>query len=275
MEYWYQKIIEEMLDISDIRSRATVIPSCPPTLNVNRLDSKPVTYWRGEKAIKDTSTAKFSQISLTPYSHAVIVVLTKELVDDAAGAGVNNIIDFVTRQVVEQLAEDDERMFIRGTGATQPTGIDSYQATIPRQVTTAAGIMDSDTLIAAKLRLSQKYLRKAVWIMNSETLRRAMQLKDTQNRYLFIPDPTGKEPGTLLGLPIIRNDSLNQTRCWLADLSGYMIGIREGITVSQSEEAYITDIGSLWERNMVAVRVEERIDAELADLHCAVVIHGC
>ena len=99
-----------------------------------------------------------------------------------------------------------------------------------------------------------------------------MQLKDSQNRNIFVPDPTGATPGTILGRPCLRNDSLNATHIWLIDLSGYYIGVRGGINVMQSEEAYVTPVGSLWEKNLIGIRVEERIDAELADLHCAVVI---
>ena len=271
--YWYDKIVEEMRDVSDIRQRSTIIDPCPATLYINQLDSRPVSYWRGEKSIKDTSTAKFAQISLTPYSHAVIITCTKELVADAE-VGVSNIIDYLTKLVVQEMAEEDERMFMTGTGVTQPTGIDNYNATIARSVTTGAGVADVDTLIAAKYRLGSKYLRNAVWILNSDTLRRIMQLKDTNNQLLFIPDPSDAEKGTLLGIPVIRNDWLNQTRGWLIDLKGYYVGVREGINVSQSEEAYLTPIGSLWERNMVAIRVEERIDGELADLHCACVLNG-
>jgi HK97 family phage major capsid protein len=271
---WYNRIVEEKRDISDIRNRATVIEDCPPTFYIDQLESRPNVYWRGELTTKDTSTASFTQISLTPYSLAVIVALSKELAADATVGIPEGIVNYITKLIVTSLAEEEEKRFVMGTGATQPTGIDAYAATIARSVTTGAGVADSDTLIAATLRLGQQYLQNAVWIMNSECLRRVMQLKDSQNRYLFLPDPTGKTPGTILGRPIIRNDSLNQTRAWLIDLKGYYIGVRGGISVMQSEEAYITPTGSAFEKNLIYIRVEERLDAELADLHCACVVNG-
>jgi len=42
----------------------------------------------------------------------------------------------------------------------------------------------------------------------------------------------------------------------------------------QSEEATITGVGNLFERNEIAIRVEERVDGELADLNSASVLTG-
>lgn len=270
-QVWYRTIVEELRDISDIRSRATVIDPCPQTLKISKLENKPVPFWTGELVVKDTSTAQFEQISLTPYTLAVIVLLSKQLAEDAEVGG--SIVDYVQRKIIEGINEEEEKAFAVGSGTGRPTGIDTYNATIPRIVPCpAAALTTADPLISAYYKLGQRYLRNAVWLMNSITLTKVMQLKDSQNRNIFVPDPTGATPGTILGRPVVRNDSLNATRIWLIDLKGYMIGVRGGISISQSEEAYVTAVGSLWERNLIGIRVEERIDGELADYHSAVVI---
>jgi len=267
----YQDIIEELRDSAIIRSKATIIDPCPPHLDITNLASRPKVYWRGESAVKSTSTAEFGQISLTPYSLAVIVVLTRELVADAVIPA--SMTSYITRLLSVAIAEEEDKVFTTGNGTGRPTGIDAYAATIHRIVTTPANVLVPDSIIEAFYRLGSQYRKNAVWIMNSLTLTKAMQLKDSQNRYLFVADPTGVLPGTLLGKPVFEQNDLTQSHIWLADLRGYVIGIREGITVMQSEEAYV-DTHSMFERNEIAIRVEERIDGETADLDSMVVITG-
>ena len=269
---WELDIVEEMRDDSVIRPLATVISPCPKQLNIAQLATRPIVKFRGEKSIKDTSTLGFTQIALTPYSLACIVPLTKELVEDAEVGG--NIVALVTRVIGTAIAEREDKAFAVGSGTNEPTGIDNYSGTVARSVTTPANVLTSDSLIETFYRLGQKYRKRAVWLMNGITLTKAMQLKDSQNRYLFIPDPTGQTPGTLLGRPVLEQNDLPLTRIWLGDLRGYWIGDRHGIAVDQSEEATLEGIGNLWERNMVAVRVEKRVDGEMADTNAFAVLNG-
>jgi len=267
----YNQIVEEQRDVAVIRPRATVIDPCPKQLNIDQLATRPKVYWRSEAAVKSTSTLQFNQISLTPYSLAVIVVLTKELVADAQIPP--SIINYVINQIATAIAEEEDKVFMVGTGSGQPTGIDTYSSTVHRTVTTAANVLTYDCLVDALYKLGSKYRRNAVWLMNSNTLRKVMLLKDSQNRPIFVADPTGDLPGTVLGRPVLEQNNLAESHIWLIDLKGYWIGVREGINVMQSEEASVGGY-STFERNEVAIRVEERVDGELADLDCAVCITG-
>jgi len=271
----YQKIVEEQVDLQQISSRAYVINDCPASLNIDQLVGRPKSSWTAEKAIKDTTTATFAQITLTPYTVACIVVLTNKLEEDAEV--VAPISQYITQKMAESITAEIERTFAVGAGTTQPTGINAYAATVHRIIATPANVLAADSLIEAVYSLGQKYLANAVWLMNSITLRKAMQLKDSQNRYLFIADPTGKTPGTILGYPVVRVDALPAANVWFGDLKGYWIGYRGGISVAKSTDASIsmgTDSINLFERNMFAIRVERRVDGELADLDSMAVITG-
>lgn len=268
---WYTQIVEEIRDVAQIRSRATVIPNAPRQLNINSIVGTPKAKFRAESALKDTSTVTFGQISLTPYSLAVIVVLTKELIEDAQVA--EGIIPLVTRKMAQSISEREERAFAAGSGTAEPTGIDNYNTSV-KSVASVGNVVTSDAFIRALYRLGQSYRANAVWLMNSLTLSKVMQLKDTNGRYLFIADLTGATAGTLLGRTVIEQNDLPQSRVWLVDLRGYYIADSSGISVSQSEEATITGVGNLFEQNQVAIRVERRVDGELADPNGAVVITG-
>ena len=268
----YQQIVEEQRNSQVIASRAKIINNCPAHLDIDQLVGRPKMSWTAEKAVKDTSTATFNQIDLTPYSVTCIVAITNKLEEDAEV--VAPISQYVTGLIATSLNEELERVFSVGTGTTQPSGIDSYSATVHRIVATPANVITSDSLIDVVSRLGQKYLTNAVWLMNSQAWRVAMQLKDSQNRYLFVPDPTGKTPGTILGYPILRCDDFPNGHIWFGDLQGYWIGYRGGINVAKSTDATLEGIGNLFERNMFAIRVERRVDAEMADLDAFVYLSG-
>jgi len=268
----YQRIVEEQRDDSVIASRATIIDPCPAHLDIDQLIGRPKMYWTAEKAIKDTTTATFNQIDLTPYTVACIVVITNKLEEDAEV--VAPLSTYITGLMATALNEELERVFAQGTGTTQPTGINAYAATVHRIVATPANVANTNSAIEVVSRLGQKYTKNAVWLMNSVAWRKAMQLVDSQNRPIFIADPTGKMPGTILGYPVLRCDALPQSNVWFGDLKGYWIGYRGGISVAKSTDATIDGVGNLFERNMFAIRVERRVDAELADLDSMVVCTG-
>jgi HK97 family phage major capsid protein len=269
----YNEIVEEMRDDTVIRSKARVIPNCPAIFAIDQLVGRPKASWTAEKAVKDTTTATFAQISLTPYTLACIAVMTNQLIQDAEAGGF--FVTYMTEKIATAINEKEDEAFAIGSGSGQPTGIDNYNSTIHRIVTTPANVLTADSMIEAYYKLGSKYRNRAVWIMNTQTLTKAMQLKDSQNRYLFIADPTGATPGTILGKPVFEQNNLPQSRIWFGDLKAYWIGDRGGMTIAKSEDATIEGVGNLFERNMTAIRVEKRVDAELVDLDAFCVISGC
>lgn len=261
-EEWQNEIVEDILDATVIRPRATVVQMTTDTLHLPQLATRPHVYWTAEKAVKSTSTATFTEITFTPYTLAVIVVLTKQLVADASVGVGSGIISYVTRLVVQAIGAEEDRVFINGAGTTQPTGITAYTL---GSTASAGGALTGDHLINAYYRLEQGYRRTAVWIMNSRTIAHVKRLKDSQNRYLFMDALTAGGYPTVLGAPVIEQNDLASATVLFGDLSRYYIAQREGISMAQSEDATVAGY-SMFERNEVAVRVEERLDGELVDV---------
>jgi HK97 family phage major capsid protein len=268
----YNEIVEEMRDDTVIRAKARVIPNCPAILAIDQLVGRPKASWTAEKAVKDTTTATFAQISLTPYTLACIAVMTNQLIQDAEAGGF--FVTYMTEKLATAINEKEDEAFATGSGTGQPTGIDAYAATVHRIIAEPANVVTADSLIRANYTLGTKYRNKAVWVMNTQTLVKVMQLKDGQNRYLFIADPTGATPGTILGKPVFEQNNLPQNHIWFGDLKSYWIGDRGGMTIAKSEDATIEGVGNLFERNMTAIRVEKRVDGELVDLDAMVCITG-
>lgn len=267
-EEWANQIIEKRDDVTIIRPRATTIQMTTDTLHLPQLATKPHVYWTAEKSVKSTSTATFDEITFTPYTLAVIIVLTKQLVADASVGLPSGIINYVTNLVVRAIATEEDRVFLTGAGTTQPTGLSAYTfgATV-----SAANALTGDHIISAYYKLGMAYRADAVWIMNSRVIANIKGLKDTTNRYLFSDALTAGGYPTLLGRPVLESNQIGSSTIYLGDLKAYYIAQREGISMMQSEEATVGGY-SMFERNEVAVRVEERLDGELTDVNAFVSI---
>lgn len=256
----FSEIVNELAKVTVMRSNARVIPNCPAHLDISGLTTLPTPQWRGEAAKKQSSTVIFGTQALTPYSVAVLVVLTNELKEDS----MIDITSFITDAMVEALSEEEDVVFAKGNGTGKPSGLEHYYAAYPaaRKVLNATIADIGDRVVAADSRLKPKYRPAAKWYMPQSQLEKIRILRAAATgQFLFQPDPTGAFVGTLCGKPVMLNDNL--TNIWFGDLGkAYWIGQRGGLRVAQSTEATIGSV-NLFENNMFALRVEERIDGEL------------
>lgn len=256
-------IIEDARDQNIMRQIARpAITIRSDTFHLPSLASRPQAAWRNEKAVKNTSTANFGENVFTPYSLAVIVSLSNELVADASLGVGGSIVNYVANLMSTAVAEKEEQAFWTGTGSGQPSGVDGGVYSLR---TVSAGLTDTtraDAIISAFHRTPQGYRNRGVWVGNSSTWEKVSQLKDTQNNYLLTrlaDSPTQ----TLKGRPVYESNYLaGGTLLYGAFSDAYQIVDREGISVRVSDEATVGG-QSAFERNLTHIRVEKRVDAEL------------
>lgn len=262
-EEFANMIVEDIRDLNIMRQFASVMTTNTDTVHIPSLISRPKAAWRAEKAVKNTSTASFSENVLTPYSLAAIVPLSNELVADAQLGVGGAIVNYIAGLISTALAEKEEQAFWTGSGTGQPTGIDGGGYTL-RTVAAGAGASDSqraDALISAYHNTPQGYRNRAVWVMNMGTLGEVGRLKDSQNRYL-LTDLAGSPTQTIKGRPVYESNFLAGGTALFGDFSFYQIVDREGISVRVSDEATVAG-SSAFEKNLTYVRVEKRVDGEL------------
>lgn len=263
-EEFANMIIEDIRDINIMRQIAA-----PPmtisgdTLHIPSLVSRPKATFRAEKAVKNTSTATFSENVLTPYSLAVIVGMSKEFASDASLGVSGSVVNYIAGLMAVSLAEREEQAFWTGNGTGQPTGVDGGAYTL-RTVAAGAGASDAqkaDAIVSAFQRTPQGYRNRAVWVGNSQTWEEVGRLKDTQGRYL-LTQLADSPTQSLRGRPVYEQNNLAGGVLLFGDYSFYQIVDREGISVDISTEATVGG-QSAFERNLTFVRVEKRVDAEL------------
>lgn len=256
-------IIEDIRDISIMRQFASVMTTTTDTVHIPSLVSRPKAAWRSEKAVKNTSTATFSENVLTPYSLAAIVPLSNELVADAQLGVGGSIVNYIAGLMSTAIAEKEEEAFWVGNGTGKPTGVDGGAYTL-RTIAAGAGASDTqraDAIVSAYHNTPQGYRNRAVWVGNMGTWGNVGRLKDSQNRYL-LTDLAGSPTQTLKGRPVYESNFLAGGTLLFGDFSYYQIVDREGISVRVSDEATVAG-SSAFEKNLTYVRVEKRVDAEL------------
>lgn len=255
-------IIEDVRDQNVMRTIArSPITISTDTFHLPNLASRPQANWRNEKAVKSTSTANFGENVFTPYSLAVIVGLSNELVADASLGVGGSIVNYVAGLMSTAVTEKEEQAFWTGNGSGKPSGVDGGVYSLR---TVPAGLTDTtraDAVIAAFHRTPQGYRNQGVWVGNSSTWESVGRLKDSTGQYLLTAlanSPTQ----TLKGRPIYESNYLaGGTLLYGAFNQAYQIVDREGISVRVSDEATVAG-SSAFERNLTFIRVEKRVDAE-------------
>lgn len=254
-EDFMNMIVEDLRDATVMRQIGSVMTTTTDTVHLPKLDTRPKAAWRSEAAVKNTSTAQFSELVFTPYSLASIVTLSQELADDATLGVGGSVVNYIAGLITQALAEEEDSAFFIGNGTGKPTGISTY--TIGSRAKSANL---ADDVIELFHDLKQGYRGRAVWVGNARTLATVRQLKDTQNRYLV--QNLGDSPyGSLLGRPMYEQNNLSN-ELYVGDFSYYQIVDRQGISVRVSDEATVGG-SSAFEKNLVHVRVEKRTDGEL------------
>lgn len=258
-EEFANMIVEDKRDEVVMRQLADTVTISSDKLHLPTLEGRPKAAWRSEAAAKQTSTVQWNELTFTPYSLAAIVGLSQELADDASLGVGGSIVNYVARLMVRALAEKEEEAFWVGDGSGKPTGVNNYTISSVDAGGTDAAL--ADALKAVYFRLPQGHRNNAVYVGHSQALERVAKAKDTQGNYLL--QPLGANPfPTINGKRVYEQNDLPTDVIYFGDFSYYMIVDRQGIQVDFSTEATVAG-SSAFEKNLVFVRVEERVDGEL------------
>lgn len=254
-------IIEDIVDNTIMRGLATQVTINTDTWHLPQLTSRPNVAWRSEAAVKATTTADFSEITLTPYSIAGIVTLSDELVADASLGVGGSIVNYIAQKLATDIGLKEDQAFWVGDGSGKPTGVDNYTL----QIVNASAQTDTaraDAIKRSPLALGQGYRNRGVWVMNSRTMQRVATYKDNDNNYLLtgLGDANTER---LVGRPIFEQNDIPDGKAFFGDFSYYYIADREGMRTKVSDEATVAS-NSAFERDLTHVRVEKRVDGELA-----------
>ena len=248
-----QEMIREIPNINVMRNEVRVIPMKRDVMNITNLVSGPHVTWTSENATKSTTTARFSQLTLTAYKVAAILYSSDELIEDS---DIFDVVSLIISLFSEAIADEEERVIWVGNGTTQPQGIDTA-GTIAAIATVGVGdYTDITRLLHA---LPRKYRNNAKFYMNDTTAQNVELLLDGNNRPLWKDSIADGAPATLKGKSVIISDWVPDRTMYFADMKRtYFLGDRKRMSVKISQ-----DTTQAFTQDMTAIRVVSRVGGQV------------
>ena len=236
-----------------------------------------VTAYRvGETVAITSSKATIGQVTLSLKKVACLIPTSNELLADANVA----VVDLLTQLAAEALAKYEDEWGIAGKGAGE--GI--FQNTNVPTVTLGSGETDyvdihPDDLLDALSKLDESALAGAKWYMSFSVFNALRKQKASTSGDYFLQNPAQGMPATIWNVPVEFVATMPKTSVVsqagtafiaLGNLNYMMFGDGRQYSVDISREATVTDTdGSteikLFEQDMSAVRVIERVDIQIAE----------
>lgn len=241
-----------------IRPRATVFPMSRDKMDVPLEGNAMTLYWSAENTPFTESNPNFGSVTLNTNKLTGLSKMSRELFADTAV----NLMDFLAGLYGRKFALEEDKKFMTGSGTGEPKGLRQYTV---NSVAQAAANLTADDIIKLFYALGSQYRSQATWIMHNSIVRLVRTLKDTNGRYLWA-DGFTDAPASILGRPVAEQNDIptnlgggtNESEIWFGDLSFYLIGDREEMTIESTTEGAGT-----FENHQVAVKVIERVDGQL------------
>lgn len=254
------EVFRVLPDVAVMRNLARVLPMTTDTLKLNSLSARPTAYWTAEYQSKSTTSAEFSQITLSPNDLVCLLPVTEQLLADAN----INLVQFIIQLFAEAIGLAEDKAFFTGSGTGQPKGI--TQESIASQSVGVSVTLDDiiDLIDLVPQRVAQS--PKAAFVANRSVKRMIRKLKDQNNDYIWRDGKGGvggsgesiRLPDTLYGYPFYEQNDLPKDELYFGDWSMYIIGDRQTMAVSTTTEG-----GDAWRRNAMEIKAVERVDGKV------------
>ena len=233
------RIISRIFESDPIRQLATV-----ETISTDAIEF-PVDWgefsagWVGETQTRaKTTNAQMKKKRITVHELYAYPEATQQLIEDSA----INIESWIARKVAEKFSRLEAASFVTGDGINKPRGFLTYDngtdyGQIEQVNMGAASAITADGYVKLKYSLKEFFLGRGIFLMNRQTVRDSMLLKDGTGNYIWKPALAVDSPSTILSLPVRMSTTMptvatGSLSVALADWSEtYTIVDRLGITV--------------------------------------------
>jgi HK97 family phage major capsid protein/HK97 family phage prohead protease len=187
-------ILEKVAEFSPVRTLAQTISMSGPLLQLPRLVDEVHPVPVAETAARTEDEPTFDQIDLKPFEMAIIVPVTRILLEDAQ----IDLTSYLSNHVARRFGQKEATWFVNGNGTTQAEGILMSDAVAEHEVEAITG----DDLIDLFYSVKTAYSSNGAWMMNRKTMSVVRKLKDTDGSYIWERGIAGGQPPMLLGRPV-------------------------------------------------------------------------
>jgi len=197
-----RRIVEGINEMSPLRSLSTVMSVGGTTVYMPTLTGRLSGTWVAETGTRQASEPTFGQIQIDNHEHAVIVPISRQLLEDS----MIDLAGYLQGQIAQQFAKSEATAHISGDGNGKPLGLLDTTLIAGYQSTEAA--VDGSDIIAkcieAFYALPAPYARNATWLMNRATMGVIRNAADTTTKGTLWSDSLADgTPARFLGVPVV------------------------------------------------------------------------
>ena len=245
-EEWRSEIVKPLTDMSFLRNAGARVIRIPgnagDTVYFPTLTNSTAAILTAEEGAYSEVDASFGQLAFTPYKYTRVTKVTEEL---ANRNNVNLWSEVLAPDIANAFVLAENSAMTTGTGSSQPAGVVTGAGT--GKTTASATAITGDEIIDLYHSLDYKYRSNAVWMMNDAILAVVRKLKDGNSQYLWQPGLAAGQPDTILGRPVITNNSMasavttGQKTILFGDMSYYWIVDWEDMTMDVNPYLYMAN----------------------------------
>jgi HK97 family phage major capsid protein len=256
-EEFEKKLIESLEEENIFRPLATKINTSSGDRKIPIVTSKGEASWLEEEETYSLSDDSFGQISLSAYKLGTAIKISEELLNDS----VFDLPAYIAKEFGRRIGTKEEEAFLIGDGKGKPTGIFATSGGAENGATTSNASITFDDMIELFYSLKSPYRKKAIWVLNEQTIKTLRKIKDNNGNFLWQPSVSVGIPDTILNRPYVTSvyaptpDAGNKAIAF-GDISYYWISDRLGRSLKRLNELFAMN-------GQVGFLASERVDGRL------------
>lgn len=162
-----KRLIESLEEENIFRPLATVIKTSSGDRKIPIITQKGEAAWLEEESSYSLSDDAFGQIALSAYKVGTAIKISEELLNDS----VFDLPAYIAKEFGRRIGAKEEEAFLIGDGKGKPTGIFAATGGAENGATTSTANITFDDMIEVFYSLKSPYRKKAVWILNEQTIK--------------------------------------------------------------------------------------------------------
>lgn len=252
-----RKLISALEEENVFRPLATKIQTSSGERKIPVITQKGEATWMEEEEAYTLSDDAFGQIALSAYKVGTAIKISEELLNDS----VFDLPSYIAKEFARRIGTKEEEAFLIGDGKGKPTGIFAATGGAENGATTTGAAITFDDVIELFYSLKSPYRKKAVWVLNEQTVKALRKIKDNTGNFIWQPSVSAGLPDTILNRPYVTSVyaptiAAGAKAIAFGDYSYYWVADRQGRSLKRLNELFAMN-------GQVGFLASQRVDGKL------------
>ncbi|MEP7457072.1 phage major capsid protein [Phyllobacterium sp. SB3] len=229
-------IIKKLIELSPMRQVASTLSIGTSKVFIPTLATDAAGGWVTEVGTRPSSEPTFGQIGIDVHEHAVIIPISRQLLEDSF----IDLSSLLADRIAQKFAQAESLAFVSGDGTGKPSGLLDSENVFEGVETALDGSDLIEDLIALYYSLPSAYAAKATWAMPRATIGKVRAAADGIGRGIWADSVQDGTPARFLGAPVREFPDLpafaaSAKAVVLGDFSNYQIVDRIGLDILRDD----------------------------------------